>query len=285
MLASDPHQRALQNFASLVEPDREDQSIELAPAALAIARTEYPDLDVAHYLARLDALAARVQAGLRSNPTARETITLLNRVLFDDEGLRGNRDDYYDPRNSFLNDVLDRRLGIPITLSLVYLEVARRVGFPLAGTGMPGHFLLKHYDMLSGEIIIDPFNRGRVLTADDCIQRLKQIYRGEIEMQPEFLHPVTHRQILTRMLNNLRQIYFTQRNFRKGLATLDLLLAIPPRSPELLRERALVRLNLDQFVGAAHDLANYLKLQPEAPDADDVKETLDMVCQLLARLN
>lgn len=285
MLASDPHQRALQNFASLVEPDREDQSIELAPAALAIARTEYPDLDVAHYLARLDALAARVQAGLRSNPTARETITLLNRVLFDDEGLRGNRDDYYDPRNSFLNDVLDRRLGIPITLSLVYLEVARRVGFPLAGTGMPGHFLLKHYDMLSGEIIIDPFNHGRVLTAGDCIQRLKQIYRGEIEMQPEFLHPVTHRQILTRMLNNLRQIYFTQRNFRKGLATLDLLLAIPPRSPELLRERALVRLNLDQFVGAAQDLANYLKLQPEAPDADDVQETLDMVCQLLARLN
>jgi regulator of sirC expression with transglutaminase-like and TPR domain len=246
---------------------------------------EYLQLDIAYYCDRLEHLAERVRSRLRSNPSARETIVLLNRVLFEEEGLRGNRDDYYDPRNSFLNDVLDRKLGIPITLSLVYMEVARRVGFPVAGTGMPGHFLLKHYDAFSGEIIIDAFNCGRVLSAQDCGERLKEIYRGELEMRPEFLQPVTHREILTRMLNNLRQIYFTQRNFRKGLATLDLLLAIPPRSAELLRERALVRLNLDQFVGAAQDLANYLKLAPEAPDADDVKETLDMVCQLIARLN
>ena len=210
---------------------------------------------------------------------------MLNRVLFEEEGLRGNRDDYYDPRNSFLNDVLDRKLGIPITLSVVYMEVARRIGFPVAGTGMPGHFLLKHYDVLSGEIIIDAFNRGLVLTLGDCHTRLKEIYRGELEFKPEFLHPVTHREILTRMLNNLRQIYFTQRDFRKGLLVLDLLLAIPPRSAEMLRERALVRLNLDQYVGAAQDLANYLKLCPDAPDAEDVLETLEMVRQLLARLN
>ena len=117
------------------------------------------------------------------------------------------------------------------------------------------------------------------------IRRLKEIYRGEIEFKPEFLLPVTCREILTRMLNNLRQIYFTQRNFRKGLMVLDLLLAIPPRSTEMLRERALVRLNLDQYVGAAQDLANYLKLCPDAPDAEDVQETLEMVRQLLARLN
>src|SRR5271165_119125 len=173
MPAADLYRTALKGFASLVEPTNEDASIDLAGAALAIARTEYPTLDIPYYLARLEALAQRVRDRMRSTPTARETIALLNRVLFDEEGLRGNRDDYYDPRNSFLNDVLDRKLGIPITLSVIYLDVARRVGFPIAGTGMPGHFLLKHYDVNCGEILIDAFNRGRVVGNTDCQQRLK----------------------------------------------------------------------------------------------------------------
>ena len=279
------YREALQGFAALVEPAHEDASIDLAAAALAIARTEYPSLDVPYYLSRLEDLSRRVRGRMRSSPTDRELIALINRVLFDEEGLRGNRDDYYDPRNSFLNDVLDRKLGIPITLSVVYMDVARRVGFPIAGTGMPGHFLLKHYDVITGEIIIDAFNRGRIVGNAECQQRLDEIYSGQIELQPEFLQPVTHREILTRMLNNLRQIYFTQRNMTKGLATLDLLLAIPPRDPELLRERALVRLNLEHHLGAAQDLGAYLQLCPEAPDADDVRETLDMLRQLLTRLN
>ena len=235
----------------MVGPGQEDAAIDLAGATLAIARLEYPLLDVPYYDHRLEALAQRVRHRMRNNPTARETIALLNRVLFDEEGLRGNRDDYYDPRNSFLNDVLDRKLGIPITLSVVYLDVARRVGFPLAGTGMPGHFLLKHYDVMSGEILIDAFNRGRIVGSLECQKRLDEIYSGQVELKPEFLQAVSHREILTRVLNNLRQIYFTQRNFPKGLMVLDLLLAIPPQSPELLRERGLVRLNLEQFLGAA----------------------------------
>ncbi len=285
MLDTTGYRSAVNGFAALVEPAHEDASIDLASAALAIARTEYPRLDVSYYVGRLEALEGRVRGRMRSSPTAREAITLLNRVLFDEEGLRGNRDDYYDPRNSFLNDVLDRKLGIPITLSVIYMDVARRVGFPIGGTAMPGHFLLKHYDVMSGEIVIDAFNRGRIVSNAECQQRLNEIYSGEIELQPEFLRPVTHREILTRMLNNLRQIYFTQRNFAKGLMILDLLLAIPPRSPELLRERGLVRLNLEQFLGAAQDLGGYLQLQPEAPDAEDVRETLDMLRQFLARLN
>jgi regulator of sirC expression with transglutaminase-like and TPR domain len=285
MLPDDSSSDTLRRFATLVEPEREDESIDLAAAALAIARTEYPELDITHYLSRLDGIASRVRSQLRSNPSSRETIALINRALFDEEGLRGNRDDYYDPRNSFLNDVLDRKLGIPITLSVIYLAVAARVGFPLAGTAMPGHFLLKHYDVLAGEIIIDPFNRGCILGQPDCQQRLNEIYQGKIELKPEFLQPVTTRQVLTRILNNLRQIYFTQRDFQKGLAILDMLMAIPPRMPELLRERALVRLNLDQYLGAARDLARYLKDCPEAEDAEDVEETLQMVKQLLARLN
>jgi regulator of sirC expression with transglutaminase-like and TPR domain len=269
----------------LVESAREDASIDLATAALAIARTEYPALDLPYYLSRLDGLAKRVRSGMRSSPTARENIDLINRVLFDEEGLRGNRENYYDPRNSFLNDVLDRKLGIPISLSVVYMDVAWRVGFPLCGTGMPGHFLVKRCDPMTGEIIVDPYNRGRIVSTAECRKRLNEIYSGEIEMRPEFLYAVTHREILTRILNNLRQVYFTQRNLHKGLRILDLLLAIPPLSPELLRERGLVRLNLEQYLGAARDLGGYLQACPAAPDSDDVRETLEMLRQLLARMN
>src|SRR6516164_1563761 len=243
MLNPVQYQSALQGFAALVEPRHKDTSIDLVTGGFQIARTEYPLLDISHYLGRLQSLASRVRARMRAAPTARETITLLNRVLFDEEGLRGNREDYYDPRNSFLNDVLERKLGIPITLSVIYMDVARRVGFPLAGTGMPGHFLLKHYDMTSGEILIDPFNRGRIVGNVECQQRLDEIYSGKVELKPEFTQAVTHREILIRMLNNLRQIYFSQRNMLKGLVVLDLLLAIPPQCPDLIRERGLVRLN------------------------------------------
>ncbi len=286
VMASNPSSdSALHQFAALVGPARDDESIPLAAAALEIARMEYPDLDADPYLARLDELAEQVRDGMRKNPTARETIALLNRVLFQEEGLRGNREDFYDPRNSFLNDVLDRKLGIPITLSVVYMEVARRVGFPVAGVGMPGHFLLKHYDVVAGEIFIDAFDHGSILRPDDCQQRLDEVYGGQVDMRAEYLQPVTHREILTRMLNNLRQIYLTQQDGRKGLAVLDMLLAIPPGSPDLFRERALLRLNLDQYIGAAQDLGKYLKLAPEAADAQAVRETFDMVRQMVARMN
>ncbi len=285
MAAQTGYHSALHGFAEIVGSAREDASIDLAEGSLAIARTEYPALDVAYYSKRLDALAGRVRHRIRNNPTAREVIALLNRVLFDEEGLRGNREDYYDPRNSFLNDVLDRKLGIPITLSVIYMEVARRVGFPIAGTGMPGHFLLKHYDAMSGEILIDAFNRGRIVGSADCKKRLNEIYSGEINFQPEFLHAVSHREILTRVLNNLRQIYFTKRNFAKGLMVLDLLLAVPPLNPDLLRERGLVRLNLEKYFAAAQDFGAYLKLRPDAEDSEDVRETLETLRQLLARLN
>jgi regulator of sirC expression with transglutaminase-like and TPR domain len=285
MNGSASHSDPVANFAAQVESCREDASIDLATAALAIARSEYPLLDSAYYLGRLECLSKRVRTRMRSNPTARETILLLNRVLFDEEGLRGNRDNYYDPRNSFLNDVLDRKLGIPITLSVVYMDVARRVGFPLAGTGMPGHFLLKHCDAMSGETIIDPFNRGRIVSRADCRQLLKEIYSDRVEMRPFFLQAVSRRDVLTRILNNLRHIYFAQRNLQKGLTILELQLAIAPTDAELRRERGLVRLNLEQYLGAARDLGKYLQARPGAADAEDVQETLEMLRQLLARMN
>src|SRR5579859_4472176 len=247
-------------FSLFVSPDLEDEKIDLIRGALVIARTEYPDLDIEEYAGRIERMARRVAAGAADLDHQR-TLAALNHVVFEQANLRGNRDDYYDPRNSFLNDVLDRGLGIPITLSIIYMEVAKRVGFPLSGVGMPGHFLLKHYgdsgqeilidcfnrgDILSRqdcqsrldeiysgemklrpeflqkhygdsgqEILIDCFNRGDILSRQDCQSRLDEIYSGEMKLRPEFLHPISRRQILTRMLNNLKTVYLSTRNFRK----------------------------------------------------------------------
>lgn len=274
-----------QALAALVGQEIADERIDLLRAALTIARTEYPDLDFEGYGARIEELARRVKRLVPDLGDPSESIAALNRVLFEEEGFRGNREDYYDPRNSLLNDVLDRKLGIPITLAVVYMEVARRVGFPLVGLGMPGHFLLKHYDVDGREILIDPFNRGSILTAKDCQQRLDELYGGQMRLQPQFLMAVSRRQVLVRMLNNLRSIYLTGRNFRKALPIVDLILAIYPRSPEDVKQRAMLRWSLGQNRGALADLEDYLKMLPEASDADEIRQTAASLRRMMATMN
>ena len=272
-------------FASLVGQRVEDERIPLDRAALTIARTEYPDLDFDQYLRRLEELARRVKARLPRIADPGETITALNEVLFREEGFRGNRENYYDPRNSFLNDVLERKLGIPITLALVYMEVARRIGFPLFGVGLPGHFLLKHYDVEGRETLIDAFNNGAVVSARECQNRLDEIYSGQLPLQPEFLLSVSRRQMLTRILNNLKNVYMGARNLRKALEVVDLICAVYPRSPEDVKQRALLRYSVGQMRGAIEDLEEYLKMSPEASDADEIRHTALSIRRSLARLN
>jgi regulator of sirC expression with transglutaminase-like and TPR domain len=272
-----------QAFAALV--GQEDERIDLVRGALTVAQTEYPELDVEAYSRRIDALARRVRVRVPDVGDAGESIAALNAVLFDEEGFRGNRDDYYDPRNSFLNDVLDRKLGIPITLALVYMEVARRVGFPLVGVGMPGHFLLKHYDVEGRRFILDPYSHGSVLTSSDCQSRLDEIYAGQLPLQPEFLVAVTRRQVLLRMLNNLRSIYIVARNFKKALPIVDLILAIYPRSPEDVKQRAFLRHNQGNLRGALADLDDYLKMSPEASDAEEIRQTAMSIRRAIAMMN
>jgi regulator of sirC expression with transglutaminase-like and TPR domain len=276
---------ALAEFSALVNRNIEDERIDLARAALAIARTEYPQLDPDSYLARLQALAQRVRVRLPRNPAPAETIAALNGVLFKEEQFRGNVADYYDPRNSFLNEVLDRKLGIPITLALLYEEVARRIGLPLFGVGMPGHFLLKHYDVDGGQVILDPFHGGALLTLQECQQRLDQIYSGHMELQSELLSSVSRRRWLTRMLNNLKTIYLSGRNFRKALLMADLILAIYPRSPEDVKQRAALRYNLGEMRNALLDFEDYLKMLPEASDADDIRAVILSIRRNLASRN
>lgn len=271
------------DFATLLAQD--DERIAVAEAALTIARIEYPKLQFEPYLATLDQFATKVKSRLPEIASTNETIAALNAVLFDEEGFRGNRDDYYDPKNSFLNDVIDRRLGIPITLALVYMEVARRIGFPLFGVGMPGHFLLKHYDQDGRETIIDAFNSGRIMSSEDCQQRLNDIYDGQLTLQSNFLVPVTRRQMLTRMLNNLKGIYIATRDLKRALAVVDLVLAIYPRSPEDVRQRAGLRYSAGQLRGAAEDLETYLKMAPDASDADEIRQTALAIRRQLVMMN
>ncbi len=275
----------IQAFAALVRSEIEDERVDLLRAALTFARVEDPGLDIEHYVRRVDELAARVPKKIQDPDDPAQIIAALNGVLFREEMFRGNTVDYYSPRNSFLHDVLDRRLGIPITLALVYMEVARRVSFQLFGVGMPGHFLLKHYDVDGHAILIDAFERGSIVTEEDCRQKLDSIYSGQLALQPEFLLPVTRRQMLTRMLNNLRSVYLSQRDFRRAVQIVDLILVIYPRSPEDMKQRAVLRYNLDNYRGALSDFDEYVKMSPDASDAEEIRQTALSLRRSMAMMN
>ena len=277
------HSELVEALHSFTGPQIDDEQVDLLRSVLLIARTEYPDLKIEKYAARIDEFADRVSSFTKQYHAG--VIGSLNRVLFEEAKFRGNRSDYYDPRNSFLNDVLDRGLGIPITLSIIYMEVARRVGFPLVGVGMPGHFLLKNYSVDGQEILIDCFNSGDILNQQDCQRRLDEIYSGEMKLRPEFLHPISRRQILTRVLNNLKTVYLSTRNFRKALPIADLILVIHPSSAEDVKQRALLRFSLGMHRLAAEDLEEYLRISPSASDAEDVRQMSRSIWQALALRN
>jgi regulator of sirC expression with transglutaminase-like and TPR domain len=271
-------------FSVFVASDVEDEKIDLIRSALVIARTEYPALDIEEYAGRIERMSRRA-AALATGLGGPGIRAALNHVMFEEGNLRGNREDYYDPRNSFLNDVLDRGLGIPITLSIIYMEVAKGVGFLLAGVGMPGHFLLKHYGDDGQETLIDCFNRGDILSRQDCQSRLDEIYSGEMALRPEFLHPISRRQILTRMLNNLKTVYLSTRNFRKALVIADLILVIHPQSAEDVKQRALLRYSMGMHALAAQDLDEYLKISPTASDGEEVRQMSLSIRRMLALMN
>ena len=275
----------LQAFAALVHSGIDDERIDLLRAALTFARIEYPHLDPDPYVSQIEALARRVSEKIEDPGDPAQCIAALNYVLFDEEMFRGNTADYYNARNSFINDVLDRRLGIPITLALLYMEVARRAGFQLFGVGMPGHFLVKHYDIDGRSYFIDAFECGSVLSEEDCRHKIESIHAGQITLRPEFLLIVTRRQMLTRMLNNLRAIYLSRRDFRRAVQVVDLILVIYPRSPEDVKQRAALRYNLDDYKGALSDFEEYVNMAPDASDAEEIRQTALGLRRSMARMN
>ncbi len=261
-----------------------DSAIPLAEASLILASEEYPQIEISPYLDMLDNMAEIAAQKLLPADSPVETITKINTVLFEIFEFRGATEDYYDPRNSFFNDVLDRRIGIPITLSTVYIEVSRRLNFPIVGVGLPGHFIVKYSDRLQ-EFFLDPFNRGEILTRDDCRNRIYERYGDSVEFSDRMLGRVTHRQILWRMLNNLKEIYLKAHAFDKGLAIVDMMLMVAPEEIPQFRDRGLLRLQLRQFAGATRDLEHYVRHSPGADDREEIETHLKELRRIRATMN
>jgi regulator of sirC expression with transglutaminase-like and TPR domain len=271
---------------------REDARIDLAQACLMIAQDAYPRLEVERYLGEIERMALRLRARLPAAGGAEESIVALNEFLFEDLGFWGNTDDYYDPRNSYLNEVIDRKTGIPITLSILYMEIGRRIGLPLDGVSFPGHFLVR-LRLRGGTLVLDPFAGGAPQSEVELRERLRRVVPPEASGNgplaelslDQFLEPASKRQILSRVLRNLKAIYRETDNPERGLQVLNRMLLVTPDAHAELRDRGYLYQRLECWRPALQDLAAYLERDPDAPDADEVRVTLMELTALCARLN
>ncbi len=267
--------------------ERPEEDINLAEAALLMASQEYPSLDVATYLHRIDELATTVQSRLPTNATFEDRVVTLNEVLFEEQGFSGNTDDYYDPRNSFLNEVLDRKLGIPITLSILYIEIGRRIGLTFQGISFPGHFLVKSETDV-GDIVLDPFSGGVALSEEDLVERLRERF-GEENAPSAPLAPLLQaagkKEILLRMLRNLKAIYVNKEDYTKALTVIDRILLIEPELAEEVRDRGQLYERLECFRPALADLRRYMTMNPSDPDGGELHQRIVELERIVSRLN
>ena len=275
----------------------------LAEGALLVACEEYPELSVPGYLARLDEMGAQARQRMPPGGALRDRVAALSSYLFAEQGFHGNVEDYYDPRNSFLNDVLDRRTGIPVTLSAVYIEVGRRCGLAVEGIGLPGHFIVRvreaaapedaTVDIRLGpaaegnedEQLVDPFHGGALLSLDECQARLDRIFSGKKRLEPAMLAPCDGRAVLARLLRNLKAIYVKALDYTRALRALDLLVELEPLSAEERRDRGLVYAAIDCYGLAARDLAACLELAPQGAEAERLRARLAELRHQQARVN
>ena len=282
---TDPAAPATERWEKLVMKPPEEVS--LAEGALLIAAEEYTELDVDGYLARIDRMGAELKRRLRTDISTTEALIALNRYVFDELGFSGNNEDYYDPRNSYLNEVIDRRLGIPITLAVLYIEIGRRIGLPLHGVSFPTHFLVKCV-LRDGTIILDPYARGASLGVEDLQERLKSIAK-DIELDSSLVASLIAaaepKDILARMLRNLRAIHAKKGEHLKALSASNRILTLLPDSPEGYRDRAELYADLDCFRAAVADFRQYLKLRPQAHDSEAIAHRIAELEPLAARLN
>jgi regulator of sirC expression with transglutaminase-like and TPR domain len=282
---------ALEPFAQLLR--REDARIDLARACLMIAEDAYPGLEVERYMGEIERMALRLRGRLPQNSSGEERVVALNQFLYEDLGYWGNTDDYYDPRNSYLNEVIERKTGIPITLSIVYMELGRRVGLPLEGVSFPGHFLVR-LRLRGGMLVLDPFAGGVPQSEDDLRSRVKRVIpdgvaddlpAGELPLD-QFLEPATNRQILSRVLRNLKGIYHREADKpERLLEVLNRMLLVTPGASAELRDRGYVYQRLECYRAALKDLTDYTQREPDAADLDEVRGKLFELSALCARLN
>jgi len=281
---------SLERFALAVR--REERDIDLAQACLLIAQDPYPTLDVGRYMDEIERMALRLRADMPETLDLEERIVALNEFLYGELGYRGNTRDYYDPRNSYLNEVIDRKTGIPITLSILYMELGRRIGLPLEGVSFPGHFLVR-LKLRGGVLVLDPFSGGAPQSEDDLRKRVKRVIpdgvaddlpAAELPLD-QFLEAATNRQILSRVLRNLKGIYREIDKPERMLDVLNRMLLVTPDASAELRERGLVYHRLECYRAALKDLSDYAEREPDAPDLDEVRGKLFELSALCARLN
>lgn len=253
----------------------DDDQIPLLGSALLIAHDEYPDLDPAACDAMVEAHVASLRPQLNAIDGAPLKMQAINHRLFDELGYAGNHDEYYDPRNSYLNEVLVRRLGNPISLAVVQMEVARRLGVQLDGVSFPGHFLVR-LPVDDGVLVMDPFNRGRPLNAEELRQRARPHFGEDVpdEALLQILDPAPPRAILVRMLRNLHALYAENGDWARAVRCADRILRLLPDNADALRDRGLGYTELGHSTGAVRDLARYLQTAPEADDAEAIRHRL-----------
>ena len=276
---------ALPDWNSLAA--RGDDDLPLLETALLIASDEYPALDAAGYADTLSGWANDLAPRLEADAGLPATLTTVNRYLFDELGFAGNNQQYDDPRNSYLNQVFDRKLGIPISLAVVQIELMRRLGLPLDGVSFPGHFLVR-LPVDDGILVLDPYNKGRPVSADELRERASPHLGGHApdDLQLiEILAPATHRTILARMLRNLNGLYLQQGDWERVARTSDRLLKLTPETAEAWRDRGLAYRELGNASGAREDLSRYLQMLPGAEDEDAVRAALVDVSGQRSRLN
>ena len=263
-----------------------DERIGLAEAALLIAAHEYPGLAVSAYLLRIEELAHSLRMRISEDATALERIAELNQFLFRDLGFKPNTENYYDPRNSFLNEVLERRIGIPITLSVIYMELGRKIGLPLQGVSFPGHFLVKCV-LPEAAIVIDPYSAGISLSLQDLQKRLREVRGGEVSraIVSELLVSASNKEILVRLLRNLKAIYLRAQSLEKALRIVDWIIATVPEQSAELRDRGMIYQQLECPRAALADFESYIQHSPSADDAADIRARILELRKQAARLN
>ena len=253
----------------------QDDEIDLATAALLIAAIEYPDLDIDQQLAILDSLAEGAAYRIGQDRDPFYCVNNLSEYLFDEVGFQGNQGDYYDPRNSYLNEVLQRRTGLPITLCLVCMEVGKRLDIPLVGVGLPGHFVLSHRTQT--DLIIDPFRRGILLSEEECAQILKNVLGTNVEWDSSYLTPASNREFIARILRNLKGIYLNRRDHEQALDVVDLTMALRPDDLNERRDRGLIYYRLGHYQMALDDLRHFLASAPAGTDTSNVQKLVGYI--------
>ena len=280
----------LDHFSELLSHD--DDKIDLARACLQIAEDAYPGLDVDGYVGELERFGKRLRARIGIDAAPEERVVALNEFLYDDLGFSGNTENYYDPRNSYLNEVIDRRMGIPITLSILYMEIGRRIGLDFQGVSFPGHFLVR-LRVRGGTLVLDPFSDGAPQSEDELRERLKRVIprgaTGGIAVSDlpldQFLEPASNRQILARVLRNLKGVYRQADKPERLLEVMHRMIIVAPDSPSELRDRGMVYQRLECWRPALQDLRDYLEREPDAADIEEVRAKLMDLSARCARLN